>query len=139
MVLLYHSYFGTTYKFASPWKGPYIIEKCLNDVTYRARDEIFSKQQIVHYDQVKPFVEPLQTSNVTTRTKLRDFQLIPDVAGTHKHIDETLNQDDCLSFLPAPFSIFTPIPAVGRTTGSTRTSRVTPITSSAPERRELTK
>ena len=85
----------------------------------------------------KPFFEPPPTSNVPTRNKPRDLQLTQDRADTHKHIDGTLNHDDCLSFLPAPSSIFTPIPAVGRTTTSTTTSRIMPITSSAPARREL--
>ena len=36
-VLLYHPAIavGTTSKFASPWKGPYAIENCLNDVTFK--------------------------------------------------------------------------------------------------------
>ena len=41
--------------------------------------------------------------------------------------------------MPAPSSIFTPIPAVGRTTASTTTSKSTPITSSASARREVTR
>ena len=34
IVLLYHPAIavGTTSKFASPWKGPYVIESCLNDI-----------------------------------------------------------------------------------------------------------
>ena len=57
-------------------------------------------------------------------------------ADLHKHIDGTLNRDDCLSFLPALSSIFTPIPAVGRTTTSSTPSRITPLIASAPARRE---
>ena len=52
-------------------------------------------------------------------------------------MDRTLNHDDCLTYLPAPSSIFTPIPAVGRTTASVTTSRITPITLPAPTSREV--
>ena len=41
--------------------------------------------------------------------------------------------------MPAPSSISTFIPAEGRTTASVTTSRITPITSSAPARREVTR
>ena len=138
-VLLYHPAIavGTTSKFASPWKGPYVIEKCLNDVTFRIKEENSSKQQIVHYDRLKPFLEPPPTSNVPTRNKPRSFQSTQDIADIYKHIDGTLNHDDCLSFLPAPSSIFTPIPVVGRSTASVTTSRITPITSSASTRVEV--
>ena len=137
-LLLYHPViaFGTTSKFASLWKGPYVVENCSNDVTFRIKEENSSKQKFVHYDRLKPVFEPPRTSNVPTRNKPTNFQ---DRADTHKHIDGTLNHDDFLSFLPAPSSIFTPIPAVGRTTTSITTSKNTPITSSAPARREVTR
>ena len=137
--LLYHPAIavGTTSKFASPWKGPYNIEKCLNDVTFRIKEENSSKQRIVHYDRLKPFFEPPPTFNVPTRNKPRTIQPTQERADTYKHIDGTLNHDDCFTFLPASSSIFTPIPAVGRTTASTTTSRNAPITSSALARREV--
>ena len=78
-------------------------------------------------------------SNVPTRNKPRNFQSTQDIADTHQHIDGTLNHDDCSNYLPAPSSIFTPIPAVGRTTASVTTSRLTPNTSSAPVSRETTR
>ena len=62
-----------------------------------------------------------------------------DREAPHKHIDGTLHHDDCLSFLPAPSSIFTPILAVERTTTSITTSESTAVTSSAPARREITR
>ena len=140
-VLLYHPAIavGTTSNFASPWKGPYVIEKYLNDVTFRIKEEKSSKQQIVHYDRLKPFFEPPPTSNVPTRNKARNSQSFQDGADTYKHIDGTLNRDDCFIFLPASSSIFTPISAAGRTTASTTTSRITPITSSTPATREVTR
>ena len=138
-VLLYHPAVtvGRTSTFTSPWKGPYEIEKCLNDVTFRIKEENSSKPQIVHYDRIKPFFEPPPTSNAHTRNRPRNFQSTQDREDTHKHMDGTLNQDDCLSFLPAPSSIFTPIPAVGRTTASSTPSRITPPISSASARRKV--
>ena len=139
--MLYHPVIavGTTSKFASPWKGPYIIEKCLNDVTFRIKEENSAKQQIVHYDRLKPFFEPPPTSNVPTREKPRIFQSTQNRTDARKHIDGTLNHDDCLSFLPASSSIFTPTPTVGRTTASTTPSTMTPLISSVPTRREVTR
>ena len=109
----------------------------MNNVTFRIKEEKSSKQQIVHYDRLKPFVEHSPTSNVPTRNKPTNFLLTQDRADTNKHIDGTLNHDDCFSFLPVPSSNFTPIPAVGRKTASVTTSRITPITSSVPARREV--
>ena len=139
--MLYHPAIaiGTSSKFASPWKGPYVIEKRLNDVTFRIKEESFLKQQIVHYYRLKPFFEPPSTSNVPTRNKPRNFRLTQERADTHKHIDGKFNHDDCRSYLPAPSSLFTPIPAVGRSTASVATSRITPITSSAPAKRETSR
>ena len=95
-ILLYHPAIavGTTSEFASPWKGPYVIENCLNDVTFRTKEENSSKQQIVHYDTLKPFLELPPTSNVPTRKKPRKFQSTQDIADIHQHIDGTLNHDD---------------------------------------------
>ena len=112
-------------------------QKCLNDVTFTIKEENSSKQQIVHYDRLKPFFELPPTSNVPTRNTPRNFQPTQDRADTCKHMDGTLNHGGCFTFLPASSSIFTPVPAVGRTTASTTTSRITPITSSAPARREV--
>ena len=139
-VLLYHPAItvGTTSKFASPWKGPYIIEKCLNDVTFRIKEENSAKQQFVHYHRLKPFFEPPPTSNVPTRNRPKSFQSTQNITDARKHINGTLNHDDCLSFLPAPSSIFTSIPAVGRTTASITPSRITPLISPVPTRREVT-
>ena len=139
--LLYHPAIavGTTSKFASPWKGPYVIENCLNDVTFRIKEENSSKQQMVHYDRLKPFFELLPTSTVPTRNKSKSLQLTQNITDARKHIDGTLNHDDCLSFLPAPSSIFTTIPAVGRTTASITPSKITPLISSEPTRREITR
>ena len=139
--MLYHPALaiGTTSKFASSWKGPYVIENCLNDIRFRIKEGNSSKQQIVHYGRLNPYFEPLPTSNVPTRKKPRKFQSFQDRADTYKHIGGTLNHEDCFTFLPASFSIFTPTPAVGRATASTTTSRITPITSSASVRHDKTR
>ena len=90
-----------------------MTEKRLNDVTFRIKEENSSKQQLVHYDRLKPFFEPPPTSIVPTRKKPRHFQSPQVRADTHKHKDGTLNHDDCLTYLPASSGVFTPIPAEG--------------------------
>ena len=139
--LLYHpaSVVGTTSEFASPWKGPYVIENRLSDVTFRIKEENSAKQQIVHYDRLKPFFEPPPTSNEPTRNKPRIFQSTQNITDARKHIDGTLNHDDCFTFLPASSSIFTPTTTVGQTTASITPSRITPLILSAPTRREVTR
>ena len=115
-----------------------MIKKCLNDVTFRIKEENTKKQQIVHYDRLKPFFEPPPTSNVPTRNKPRSYQSTQSRADTYKHIDGTINHDDCLNFWPTTPSPFTPTPAVGRPTAPGTTSRITSINPSAPVRREVT-
>ena len=138
-VLLYQTTIaiGTNSNLASPWKGPYIIQKALNNVTFKIRGENSLKQQNVHYDRLKPVFEPPPTSNVPTRNKPRIFQSTQHIADTYEHVDWTLSYHDCFRFLPIPFSVFTPIPAVGRTT--VPASRIAPITPSAPANREVTR
>ena len=65
-ILLYHTAIAvrSTSKLASFWKGPYVIEKGLKDVTLKITEKHSSKQQIVHYDRLKSFFEPPRTSNV---------------------------------------------------------------------------
>ena len=108
----------------------------MNDVTFRIKEKNSSKQQIVHYDRLKPFFGAPPTSNVPSRNKSRNFQLNQDIADTHKHIDGKLIHDDCLIFLPAPSSIFTPIHAIGGTTVSIPKEIIRPITFSAATKRE---
>ncbi len=45
---------GLTSKFSSLWKGPFEIVEILNDVNYRIKDLQTNKEQIVHYDRLKP-------------------------------------------------------------------------------------
>ena len=111
--MLYHPAItvGTTSNFANPWKGPFIIEKCFNNVTIKTEEEFSSRQQVANYGQLKPFFEPPPTSNVPTRNKQGTFQSTQYKADTHEHIDGTVKHDDCLSFLPAPSIVFTPTAA----------------------------
>ena len=39
---------GKSHKFFGPWKGPYVILQCLNDVTYRIQKIAMQKGLIVH-------------------------------------------------------------------------------------------
>ena len=48
---------GLSPKLSSPWKGPYTIVQCLNDVTYKIKNTANQKETIVHYDRTKPFVQ----------------------------------------------------------------------------------
>ena len=48
---------GLSPKLSSPWKGPYKIVQCLNDVTYEIKNTVNQKETIVHYERLKPFVQ----------------------------------------------------------------------------------
>ena len=48
---------GLSPKLSPPWKGPYTIVQCLNDVTYKIKNTVNQKETIVHYDRLKPFVQ----------------------------------------------------------------------------------
>ena len=48
---------GLSPKISYPWKGPYTILQCLNDVTYKIKSTVNQKETIVHYDRLKPFVQ----------------------------------------------------------------------------------
>ena len=58
---------GKSPKFFSPWKGPYVILQCLNDVTYRIQAIATQNELVVHYGRLKLFHEPPPTSNVPRR------------------------------------------------------------------------
>ena len=70
-----------------------ILVNCLRVVTFRIKEENSSKQQIVDYGRLKPFVEPPPTSNIPTRNTPGKFHSTQDIANTHKQIDGTLNVD----------------------------------------------
>ena len=96
---------GQSPKLSSPWRGPYRILKCINDVNYKIEELSTGKQQIVHYDRLKRYHEtPLLSTPILTR------QSAPGPAQqTTSHPSSTsVNHDDCVvSFLPHP-NLFAP-------------------------------
>ena len=59
---------GKSPKLSSPWRGPYEISKCLNDVNYKIKELTTGKVQVVHYDRMKRYHGPIPVaSNVQTR------------------------------------------------------------------------
>ena len=60
---------GQSPKFFSPWRGPYTILKCLNDVNYQIKEASTGKESVVHYDRLKPFRRRPPTTNIPTREK----------------------------------------------------------------------
>ena len=59
---------GKSPKLSSPWRGPYEILKCSNDVNYRIKEITTGKVQVVHYDRMKRYHGPIPVaSNVQTR------------------------------------------------------------------------
>ena len=59
---------GKSPKLSSPWRGPYEILKCLNDVNYKIKEMTTGKVQVVHYDRMKRYHGPIPVaSNVQTR------------------------------------------------------------------------
>ncbi len=46
---------GQTSKLNCPWKGPYVVLKKMSDVTYRIRKKGGRKDQVVHFNRLKPF------------------------------------------------------------------------------------
>ena len=61
---------GQSPKFFSPWRGPYTILKCLNDVNYQIKEVSTGKESVVHYDRLKPFRKRPPTTNIPTREKI---------------------------------------------------------------------
>ena len=55
-------------KLSSPWRGPYEILKCLNNVNYKIKELTTGKVQVVHFDRTKRYHGPIPVaSNVQTR------------------------------------------------------------------------
>ena len=48
---------GVSPKLTCPWRGPYVILTCINDVVYRVKEGSHGKPLIVHSDRLKPFRE----------------------------------------------------------------------------------
>ena len=60
---------GQSPKFFSPWRSPYTILKCLNDVNYQIKEISTGKESVVHYDRLKPFRRKPPTTNIPTKEK----------------------------------------------------------------------
>ena len=46
---------GQNPKFISPWRAPYAILKCFNDVNYQIQEVSTRKESVLNYDRLKPF------------------------------------------------------------------------------------
>ena len=71
---------GKSPKFSSPWRGPYEILKCLNDVNCKIKEMTTGKVQVVHYDRMKRYHGPIPVaSKVQTRktTHIAGYQTPP--------------------------------------------------------------
>ena len=71
---------GRSPKLSSPWRGPYEILKCLNDVNYKIKELTTGKVQVVHYDRMKRYHGLIPVaSNVQTRrtTHPTDYHTSP--------------------------------------------------------------
>ena len=46
-------------KFHQPWQGPYEVEEKLGDVVYRIQKNGQAKQLTVHFNRLKPYIQPV--------------------------------------------------------------------------------
>ena len=71
---------GKIPKLASPWRSPYDVLKCSNDVNYKFKELTTGKVQVVHYDRMKRYHGPIPVaSNAQTRktTHIAGYQIPP--------------------------------------------------------------
>ena len=101
-VLLHNPVFpvGKSHKFFSPWKGPYVILQCLNDVTSRIQEIATQKELIVHYDHLELFHEPPATSNVPTRDRRNPKNICPLSPRQHEQVLPEFDHDQCTWHYP---------------------------------------
>ena len=80
---------GECPKLSSPWRGPYRISKCLNDVNYQIKKLTTGKVQIVHFDRTKGYHGPIPVAaNVQTR-------LTTHITGYQPHPVPNFNHSQC--------------------------------------------
>ena len=91
---------GQSPKLSSPWRGPYRILQCINDVNYKIEELSTGKQQIVRYDRLKRYHgTPPPSIPIPTRQSAPG----PAPQTTPHPSSKTVNHDDCVvSFLPPP-------------------------------------
>ena len=83
---------GKSPKLSSPWRGPYVIVKCSNDVNYKIKEMTTSKVHVVHYDRMKRYHGPIPVaSNVQTRkpTHIAGYQTPPAPEFDHSQCGQT--------------------------------------------------
>ena len=123
---------GLSPKLSSPWKGPYTIVQCLNDVTYKIKNTANQKETIVHYDRLKPFVQrpeelqlPRREPSLPSEPASKSAQK-PDSA-IHQHCNCSQILSDQIppnprsrSASPAPYSaVFVPETPIQGTSAAT--------------------
>ena len=91
---------GKSSKFFSPWKVPYVILQCLNDVTYRIQEIATQKELVVHYDRLTLFHEPPPTSNVPTRDKRNPKNISKPKAQQQEPAIPEYDHDQCTWHYP---------------------------------------
>ena len=91
---------GKSHEIYSPWKGPYVILQCLNDVTYRIQEIATQKELIVQYDRLKLFNEPPPTSNVPMRDKKNPKNISPREARQQAPSTPGYDHDQCTWHYP---------------------------------------
>ena len=89
---------GKSPKLSSPWRDPYEILKCLNDVNYRIKELTTGKVQVVQYDRMKRYHDPIPIASYvqtrkTTHTPGYHTSPVPDF--DHSQCGQT--------FIPYPF------------------------------------
>ena len=59
---------GRSRKLHRPWQGPYRITKKLSDVTYRIQSLKGRKRHVVHFNRLKPYIDPVNKETSDTDT-----------------------------------------------------------------------
>ena len=96
---------GKSPKLSSPWRGPYEILKCLNDVNYKIKEMTTGKVQVVHYDRMKRYHGPIPVaSNVQTRktTHIAGHQTPPVPEFDHSQCGQPFISYDFVPQMTSP-------------------------------------
>ena len=83
---------GNSPKLSSPWRGPYEILKCLNDVNYKSKEFTTGKVQIVQYDRMKRYLGRIPVASIVqTRktTHIAGYQTPPVPDFDHSQCGQT--------------------------------------------------
>ena len=102
---------GKSPKLSSPWRGPYEILKCLNDVNYKIKELTTRKVQVVHYDRMKRYHGPKPVaSNVQTRktTPIAAHQTAPVPDFDHSQCGQPFIPDHFVPQMTSPHPVNRP-------------------------------